>query len=50
MIEKKRRKSIKEGSRGDFGIDEREREIGKEVGRKKRRERESEYEVGARKN
>ena len=47
VIEKKRRKFRKEGFRGDFGIEERKREIGKEVKRKKRRERESEYEVGA---
>ena len=40
MIEKKRRKSRKEGSKGDFGIGERKGEFGKEVGRKKRRERE----------
>ena len=47
VIEKKRRKSRKEGFRGDFGIEERKREIRKDVRRKKRRERESEYKVGA---
>ena len=46
MIEKKRKKSRKEGSRGVFRTKERKREIGKEVGRKKRRECESVYEVG----
>ena len=38
LIEKKRRKSRKERSRGNFGIEGRKREIGKEVGRKKKRD------------
>ena len=46
VIEKEIRKSRKEGFRGDSRKEEGKREIKKELGRKKRKERKSEYEVG----